>query len=155
MKVARKILVLPTRRLRIAAILVLFTSVAPAVQASEPPYARVCRTAGGQPWTVDFSGGNDLMLCRFGVAAIGAADFAELKWNGRETRSVREFLASTPARSADAACANHGGDTQTATDSDGVGWQLCDFSDGSVVEVETLARGSSAASNASLVHALR
>jgi putative hemolysin len=154
MKVARKILVLSTR-LQIAAMLILCAGAAPVAQASESPYARVCRTAGGQPWTVDFSGGNDVLLCRFGAAAIGAADFAELKWNERETRSVREFLASTSAGSASAACAEHGGDLQTATDSDGVGWQLCAFSDDSVVEAGTLARGSSAASNASLIHALR
>lgn len=154
MKVARKFLVLSTS-LQIAAMLILCASVVPVAQASEPPYARVCRTAGGQPWTVDFSGGNDILLCRFGAAAIGAADFAELKWSGRELRSVREFLASTCAGSAGAACADHGGNLQTATDSDGISWQLCAFSDDSVVEAGTLARGSSAASNASLVHALR
>lgn len=122
--------------------------------AAETPYARTCRISGGEAWVVNYASGNDVMLCRFGSAAIGAAEFAELKWNDTQKASVRAFLSATPTEGGDETCRlNHASYAETK-DSEQVQWALCTFGDGSVIEVNTLARGSADRHNAGLAAAL-
>jgi hypothetical protein len=122
---------------------------------AETPYARTCRIAGGQAWTVNFSETNDLTLCRFGTAAIGAPEFAQFKWSQIKSKSIESVLDSAPSEGGGVTCSQFQSQYKIATDLDRRTWGLCMFSDGSAVEVKTLARGTNDPANAFLVEALR
>jgi hypothetical protein len=126
-----------------------------AANATETPYARNCRIEGGLAWVVNFSETSDVMLCRFGSAAIGAAEFAELKWNQQSAGSIEALLGSSASSGGSATCSEYGARYAEAKDSNDTTWGLCVFSDGSVSEVNTLARGEADTRNASLIRALR
>ena len=121
---------------------------------AEAPFARTCRIEGGQPWTVDLHTKNDLMLCVFNGAAVGAAEFAVYKWGKGQGESLKVFLGQNSQLNANSVCADLNADQRISKDSEGNSWSLCVFADGSVVESNTLAGGVSSPQNEALVQAL-
>jgi putative hemolysin len=97
----------------------------------------------------------DTPLCRFGKAAIGAAAFAEYKWNGTQSDAVTVYMNQNQSSDPGSVCSENGGSDVSATDSNGRTWALCAFSDGSVIETNTLARGTASAANSALNRALK
>lgn len=122
---------------------------------AETPYARTCRIAGGQPWVVNFSETQDLTLCRFSAAAIGAPEFAQFKWNQIQSDSIRTILSAEPTEGGASTCQHFSARFATAKDSDRRTWGLCLFQDGSAIEVKTLSRGAESSANALLIEALK
>jgi hypothetical protein len=124
-------------------------------QAAETPYARTCRQAGGQAWSVSLSSPEDIPLCRFDRAAIGAAEFAAFKWSHAKADSITAILNSAASEGGPETCSLFRARYAEAKDSDDITWALCVFADDSVAEVNTLARGTDSPQNASLVRTLR
>lgn len=122
---------------------------------AEPAYARTCRISGGQYWAVSMNSRFDTPLCVFGMAAIGAGDFAEYKWGQNTAHSLRSFLKQRSSLPTNGVCDLVGAAYRTATDSEGGSWGLCRFVDGSVIEIHTLARGMNNSQNQGLVNALK
>lgn len=122
---------------------------------AETPYARTCRIAGGQQWAVDMISKQDTVLCVFGDAAVGAAEFANYKWDNSLSLSLVTFLQQKSQLGLQGVCETFGAYQMNAKDSDGRTWSLCQFKDGTIVEAQTLARGVNDPANASLVKALQ
>jgi putative hemolysin len=122
---------------------------------AEPPYARTCRVKGGQQWTVDLKLPTEVMLCMFNSAAIGAAEFAMYKWNKGMSQSLTAFFAQNTLLNSSTICQDQGAAQRISQDSEGSPWRLCVFADGSVIEANTLAYGTTSPMNAALVEALR
>jgi hypothetical protein len=122
---------------------------------AETAYARECRIAGGRQWSVSIQTEFDTTLCLFAGAAIGAEEFAQYKWGNGLALSLKAFLRQNTERDPKGMCDVAGAAYWTAADTDGGQWELCKFPDGSVVELNTLARGTNNPQNALLVRALK
>lgn len=121
---------------------------------SEPAYQRECRIAGGIYWSVSVNDTLDTPLCRLDSSVIGAADFAEFKWNRSSSLAVAAYARAVPQPNSDVFCASMGARLVMAGDSQRDFWRLCQFPDKSIIGDETLARGPKAESNGSLSRAL-
>ena len=121
---------------------------------NEPAYQRECRIAGGIYWAVSVNDTFDTPLCRFGSSVVGAADFAEFKWNRRPSQAIAAYAVAQPAHNSDAFCASVGAKFVTAGDSNRDFWRICVFPDNSIIGGETLARGPKSEYNAQLSNAL-
>lgn len=123
--------------------------------ASEPPYARTCRGAGGFAWSVDLSLPTETTLCVFETAAVGAPELALYRWENKLGLSLKALLGQSAQRPAATICNEFKVAQRISQDSEGVFWTLCVFPDGSVIEASTLARGVNSPANSRLVQALR
>jgi hypothetical protein len=122
--------------------------------ANEPAYQRECRIAGGLYWSISVNDTFDTPLCRFGEGVIGAADFAELKWNRKQSQAVLAYVGSAAASTPDAICASVGAKLVTGGDSNRDFWRVCIFADNSIIGADTLSRGQQNQSNGYLNQAL-
>jgi len=121
---------------------------------AEAPYARTCRIEGGLGWTVDMKQPTETMLCVFNSAAIGAAEFAVYKWDKGISQSLNAFTAQNSLLNPSTICQDQGAAERISEDSEGTPWRLCVFADGSLIEANTLAYGTTSASNVQLLEAL-
>lgn len=122
---------------------------------AETPYARECRLAGGQQWSVSVDTKFDTTLCMFGNAAIGIEELAQYKWGNGQALSIKTFLKAPHRTSNNGLCDIVGAAYITGEDTDHQTWELCRFPDNSVIELNTLADGVSAHDNAGLLRALK
>lgn len=122
---------------------------------AETPYARECRFAGGQQWSVSVAAKFDTTFCMFGEAAIGIEELAQYKWGNGQSLSIKTLLKSPSRNNTNGLCDIVGAAYLTAEDTDHQMWELCKFPDGSVIELNTLAGGVSERKNAALVRALK
>ena len=140
--------------LTLAAMMILGLCTASSAQA-ETPYARECRLSGGQQWSLNMETQFDTTLCLFGSAAVGIAELAQYKWGQGLALSLKAFLKQTSSRNPVGLCDIVGAAYRPAKDTDGSVWELCQFPDGSIVELNTLAGGVNDPYNAALVEALQ
>lgn len=140
--------------LTLAVTMILSLGAASSAQA-ETPYARECRLSGGHQWSLSMETQFDTTLCLFGHAAVGIAELAQYKWGNGLGLSLKAFLNQTSRQNSNGLCDIVGAAYRPAQDTDGTVWELCQFPDGSIVELKTLAAGVNDSQNAALVHALQ
>ncbi len=90
---------------------------------------------------------DDMPICIWGGASIGALDLVNYR-AGCSDQAANTFLASSSSDRSSVCDANG------ATEVTGSNYDLCKFSDGSMIDAGTLARGASASENSPLVRAL-
>lgn len=122
---------------------------------AETPYARECRLSGGYSWSISIETQFDTTLCVFGKAAIGSAELAQKKWGNGQALSIEAFLNQTTQQDSSGLCELVDAVYVVAKDTNDINSELCKFSDGSVIELNTLAGGVSDPENAALVRALK
>jgi len=114
--------------------------------ANENPWKRVCRQNNGVFWVLNVQTPNEIPLCVFGEAAIGAETFFNHKL-GNETQAVEAY-------NRNAICRQYDGRRIQGTDTDRKTWTVCVMADGSYIELNTLDRGMNSPLNALLNQAL-
>ena len=116
--------------------------------ANNNPLMRTCRLEQGLFWIV-YSEGQELPLCFFGSAAIGAEALFGFKTGTGNYLSVRVYKENSGAT-----CEQLGATTVSGQDSKKVSYEVCQFRDGSLIEKQTLLRGRGAAANSGLDQSL-
>jgi hypothetical protein len=114
--------------------------------ALESPWKRVCRENGGLFWVLNVQTPNEIPLCLFGDAAIGAESYFNHK-QGDDVIAVRAYLNSE-------SCAQNDGRVISGVDTNHKTWSLCLFADNSLMEVDTLDNGPQDSRNSLLTNAL-
>lgn len=109
------------------------------------PLIRNCLPEGYM-WSVTTEAG-ELPLCLMDGAAIGAQDIFAFKTESTKSQSIRLFLNLTQPNDPEGSCITQAGRVWSGTDSDGKIWKVCQLSDGSLVELGTLGRGSAHPNN--------
>jgi hypothetical protein len=117
------------------------------------PQIRVCALSGGYFGAIDVDD-DQLPVCNIGGGVIGTQVLIDLKWYGRPDINAVAIFKFAKQPNPDA-CIENGGRFRFLTDDHGnqndVG--LCQFKDGSIIQTETLTRGSADPQNAALVRA--
>lgn len=109
------------------------------------PLIRSCRPEGFF-WTLTSQGG-DLPLCLVNGSGIGAQDILNFKENLFKSQSIRLFLNLPLPNDAVGVCVTQAGQVWSGVDSEGKTWKVCQLSDSSLIEIETLGRGSADIAN--------
>lgn len=117
--------------------------------ANNNPLMRTCRRENGLFWIV-YAPNQELPLCFFGDAAIGAEALHGYKFGGGTVLAVDAYKKSTGAT-----CEQAGAVTVAGQDSEKATFEVCQFSDGTLVEKNTLLRGPGSPANGDLNRALR
>lgn len=118
--------------------------------AQKNPLIRVCNQNQGEFRVLDPEHG-ELAVCYFGSAAIGALDLVENR-QGHQKKSVQAFLTSTGNQSS---CADFSAEEVSGSDSDGHEYNLCQFSDKSLIDQQTLFDGPDSSQNKRLTAILK
>lgn len=110
------------------------------------PLMRTCVRLGGQFWAPQKEDkSDDLPLCFFGAAGIGASALLSFKTGQGPYQSIRVYKTASGR-----ACEQAGAVTVRGQDTNGQIFEVCEFRDGSLVEKNTLLRGRGASANAGL-----
>jgi hypothetical protein len=122
--------------------------------ANSNPLIRACVLKNADFETLNTGSLDDLPMCRFGMALMGAQAVQDVI-SGTTDQAVSAFLASQPTGDPSSACSAVGADEVTGTsEQNGLSFDVCRFSDGSIVDAQTLARGAQDPQNAALRQAL-
>ena len=114
--------------------------------AIENPWKRVCRQNSGVFWVLNVQTPNEIPLCVFGEAAIGAETYFNHK--------MGQFTQAVEAYDRNAICRQYDGRQISGTDTDRKTWTICLMADGSFIELNTLNRGKNSSLNTLLNQAL-
>jgi len=119
------------------------------------PLIRVCLSLNGQFYiaNLDAADGNDLPMCQFNTAQIGAQALLDYV-DGRTDLAISAFLASSPSDPMQVCSQNSASDLQGTSESSSL-FHICEFPDSSLIDAETLARGANAIENSALRNALQ
>jgi hypothetical protein len=116
--------------------------------ANNNPLMRTCRREQGLFWIV-YAPNQELPLCFFGEAAIGAEALNGYKNGGGDVMAVTVYK-----KTISATCEQVGAVTIAGQDSKKANFEVCQFQDGTLIEKQTLLRGQGAAQNAALNRSL-
>ena len=116
--------------------------------ANSNPLMRTCRLEQGLFWIV-YAPHQELPLCFFGEAAIGAEALHGYKHGGGAVLAVEAYKKSTGAT-----CEQVGAVTVVGQDSKKATFTVCQFSDGTLIEKNTLLRGPGSVVNQDLNRSL-
>ena len=117
------------------------------------PLMRVCRQEQGLFWAVDIAQ-DQVGLCLFGEAGIGAQDLLDLKTAGSQSKALHAYVATLVNQQTPSVCDSVSAQRVEGVDSNNQVFALCLFSDNSLIEENTLARGPGAPENKKLDQAL-
>lgn len=118
------------------------------------PWMRACGLEQGQFWIVK-SGSEELTMCFFDDAAIGAETLFLFKSHAAETEAVEAYknrLSTTPVKGG--VCGAFGAELFEGKDNQGRSTNICRFDDQSLIEETTLWLGAGASNNEALDRAL-
>ena len=111
------------------------------------PLIRTCNVTGGVFHVIKLDE-DQVGFCQYGKSMIDALTVMD------SATARDESAAKLAALGAETDCESAAGEAVATEDLDGAKFNLCVFEDGSIIETETLARGSADADNAALVQAL-
>lgn len=117
------------------------------------PLIRVCRLEEGHFWVLQ-AGNNDIPLCFFGKAALGAEALLLFKTTEGSTEALKAYNDRNSSAPRGGVCGSFDADVVEGLDSDGQTFNVCRFSDSSYIEETTLWLGPGHSSNAALDKAL-
>lgn len=133
---------------------VLATALTASFAQAENPWIRTCRVDQGQFWVLK-AGTDDYSMCFFGDAGIGAESFFLFKTksttNSEALRTYKNRKTSSPRGGV---CGAFDADLIEAKDSEGQTFNICRFSDLSLIEETTLWLGPGSVGNENLDRAL-
>lgn len=117
------------------------------------PWMRTCRIDQGQFWVLK-AGSSDLALCFFGNSGVGAEAFFLFKTNTSPVEALQVYKNRKSSSPRGGVCGSFGADLVEARDTEGQTFNICRFSDQSLIEETTLWMGPGSAENADLDKAL-
>ena len=117
------------------------------------PMIRVCLMEAGQFW-VPQTQGEELPLCYFDAAGVGAEAFYLYKTNQKMPQSVRAYLSYHVYAEEKEICTQVGADKLLASSPTQSQVAICRFQDGSLIEASTLHFGFGHSRNQNLDKAL-
>ncbi len=125
--------------------------------ARQGPAARNCRISGGQLWVLNTGAVDELEVCIFGAAMISSDSLYNFTVLGTNNNAVHEYLKnrSNYGGVPESFCNKVGGYVSAMTDASSNLYSICRFSDGSAVEVNTLAAGYNTARNSDLTNVIK
>lgn len=112
--------------------------------ANTNPLMRVCRLEQGRFWTLQVPG-DELPLCFFGKAAVGAESLLQLESQAGDSEAVKAYKSASGGD-----CSTLGAENLEGVDSNGVSFKVCRFADSSLIEENTLKAGFGHPSNQKL-----
>jgi len=121
--------------------------------AANNPWMRVCRIDEGQFQALK-AGGEEVSVCFFGEAGIGAEAFFLFKTNSGSTEAVQAYKNRNSSSPRGGVCGAFDAEPVQAKDSQGQVYNLCRFSDQSLIEETTLWLGPGSAVSEGLDRAL-
>ena len=127
---------------------ILSSQVSLAAPPNRNPMMRTCMRVQGQFWIV-YGQDQELPRCLMGAAGIGAEALMSFKNGNGNFLSVRAYKQGSGSN-----CEQAGAVTVVGQDSDKVSFEVCQFSDGSLIERQTLLRGKGSVENRELDRAL-
>ncbi len=117
------------------------------------PLIRACSIEAGQFWVVKEKN-QDYALCFFGDVAIGAEALFFFKSKSRMPESVLAYKNRTSSSARGGICGSYDAESLQGKDTKGEVFNLCVFSDGSLIEETTLWLGPGSPSTQALDKAL-
>ncbi|WP_291515737.1 hypothetical protein [Bdellovibrio sp. ArHS] len=121
--------------------------------ANNNPWMRTCRIDQGRFWTVKVPG-DEQALCLFGDAGIGAETFFLFKTNSGVPEAIHAYKNRNSSSPRGGVCGAFDAELVEGKDTTGRSFNLCQFSDGSLIEETTLWLGAGSGSNEALDNAL-
>lgn len=118
------------------------------------PWLRVCRIDQGQFWVLNMGSRDDLAMCFFGNAAVGAESFFLFKTNSGMPQAIQSYKNRNSSSSRGGVCGSFGADLVTGKGSEGQTFNICRFPDQSLIEETTLWIGPGSIDSADLDKAL-
>lgn len=133
-------------------VMALFSGV-PAAQATNNPLIRTCQIHGGTFWVLR-DGDQDLALCFFGEAGIGAEALLKFKIS-ESSEAMEAYKKHSSSFSKGGVCGAFGADVLIGKDTEGHSYNVCRFEDQSLIEETTLWFGPGAPKNEGLDKTLK
>ncbi|UXR63496.1 hypothetical protein EZJ49_10460 [Bdellovibrio bacteriovorus] len=140
------------RVLLLAGIMLIFAGTATWAVASNP-WIRTCRIEEGQFWVLK-AGSEEYSMCFFGNAAVGAEALFMFKAKTGSTEAVQAYKNRNASSARGGVCGSFDAEVVQAKDSEGQTFNLCKFSDNSLMEETTLWMGPGSDDNQGLDKAL-
>ncbi|MEN0059385.1 MAG: hypothetical protein AAGB31_11170 [Bdellovibrio sp.] len=125
----------------------------PQASAVSNPWLRTCRVDAGQFWVLKSSVG-ELSLCFFGDYAVGAEAFFLFKTRAGVADAIQAYKNRNSSSSRGGVCGSFGAEVVEGKDTAGQTFNVCRFSDQSLIEETTLWLGAGAAGSERLDEAL-
>ena len=118
------------------------------------PLIRVCHADAGQFWIVHTLNQDEVPLCLFNSAGVGAEAFMLYKTNQQVPQSIAAYFMSHQNSDLEQICSDFCAEKVITSDSTANSDFICQFADGSVVEAKTLFLGPGQVETKVLDHAL-
>lgn len=125
-----------------------------AFAANNNPWMRACRIEAGQFWVLKTESNSELVMCFFNNAAIGAEALFLFKSNQGVSKSIQAYKNRKSSGARGGVCGSFGATLVQGSDAEGQEFNICRFSDGSVIEETTLWLGPGAGGHGALDRAL-
>jgi hypothetical protein len=122
--------------------------------ANNNPWMRACRIDQGQFWVLNVGNHNDLALCFFGNSGVGAEALFLFKTNAGVPLAIQAYKNRNSSPTGGGVCGSFGADLVQGKDSEGQTFNICRFSDQSLIEETTLWMGPGSVDSADLDKAL-
>lgn len=123
------------------------------VFANSNPWMRACRIEAGQFWVLK-AGNQDYVMCFFGDFAIGAEALFKFKTKAGMPEAVIAYKNRNASSARGGICGSYDAESVQGKDSQGQVFNLCQFSDDSLIEETTLWMGPGSPSSQGLDKAL-
>lgn len=117
------------------------------------PWLRACSIEAGQFWVLTDGSNDELAMCFFDGAAIGAEALFKFKTKSGVSQSIQAYKQRKPATNG-GGCESFNADAVDAVDSNQQMFSVCRFPDGSLIEENTLELGPNSGDTEALDRAL-
>lgn len=122
--------------------------------ANNNPLMRTCRVEGGQFWILKTEAKSELVMCFFNNAAVGAEALFQFKSNQGVAKSIQAYKTRKGSAVRGGVCGSFAATLVQGQDSEGQEFNVCRFSDNSLIEETTLWLGPGAGGHGALDRAL-
>ncbi|WP_415061208.1 hypothetical protein [Bdellovibrio sp.] len=139
-------------RVLLLSIAMIFLGASSGIAASNP-WMRTCRIDLGQFWVLK-AGSEELAMCFFGDAGVGAEAFFLFKTNSGVTEAIEAYKSRNSSSARGGVCGAFGAELVEGKDTNGQTFNVCRFTDQSLIEETTLWLGPGSAGHGGLDRAL-
>ena len=139
-------------RILLLAGMIIFAGVS-SFAANNNPWMRACRIEAGQFWVLK-AGSEEYSMCFFGESAVGAEALFQFKSKSATPEAVVAYKNRNASSARGGICGSFDAEVLQGKDTDGQTFNVCKFSDGSLIEETTLWLGPGAGTTLGLDKAL-
>ncbi len=125
-----------------------------AFAANNNPLMRACRIEAGQFWILKTEANAELVMCYFNNAGIGAFSLFQFKSNQGVSKAIQAYKTRKSSAARGGVCGSFGATLVQGSDTEGQTFNVCRFSDESLIEETTLWLGPGAGGHGALDRAL-